>query len=133
MLRVAELATDPSQPLDVLAEFLDIPVGQAASGLLCLLVAVLQELIALTNEPESARAFIGENLAMYGTLPSYRAMLDKEGAAGPADIAMVGDEAALDAQLDRLRDVGVTDFDAAIVPVDDETDARTIDYLQSKL
>ena len=89
--------------------------------------------IALSNDADSARTFIGENLAMYGTLPSYRAMLDKEGAAGPADIAIVGDEAALDAELDRLRDVGVTDFDAAIVPVDDETDARTLDYLQSKL
>ena len=89
--------------------------------------------IALSNDADSARTFIGENLAMYGTLPSYRAMLDKEGAAGPADIAIVGDEAALDAALDRLRDVGVTDFDAAIVPVDDETDARTLDYLQSKL
>ncbi len=89
--------------------------------------------IALTNDADSARTYIGENLAMYGTLPSYRAMLDKEGAEGPADIAIVGDEAAIDAELDRLRDVGVTDFDAAIVPVDDETDARTLDYLQSKL
>ncbi len=89
--------------------------------------------IALTNDPDAARTAIGENLVMYGQLPSYRAMLDKEGAAGPADIAMVGDEAAMDAQLDRLRDVGVSDFDAAIVPVDDETDARTLEYLQSKL
>ncbi len=53
--------------------------------------------------------------------------------AGPADIAIVGDEAAVDAEIDRLRDVGVTDFDAAIVPIDAETDGRTLDYLQSKL
>ncbi len=89
--------------------------------------------IALTNDPEGAREAIGTNLAMYGQLPSYRAMLDKEGAAGPADIAIVGDEAAVKAQLGRLRDVGVTDFDAAIVPVDGETDARTLDFLQSEL
>ena len=89
--------------------------------------------IVLTNDVETARERVGEMLTVYGQLPSYRAMLDKEGAAGPADVAIVGDEAAIDAQLDRLRDVGVTDFDAAIVPVDDETDARTLDYLQSKL
>ena len=29
---------------------------------------------------------------IYGQLPSYRAMLDREGAAGPADVAIVGDE-----------------------------------------
>ncbi len=89
--------------------------------------------IALTHDPEAARAWVGENLAMYGMLPSYRAMLDKEGAASPADVAIVGDEAALDAALDRLRDIGVTDFDAAIMPVGDGVEARTLDYLQSRL
>ncbi|MCP3983899.1 MAG: LLM class F420-dependent oxidoreductase [bacterium] len=89
--------------------------------------------IALTDDPESARSWIAKNLAMYGTLPSYRAMLDKEGAATPADIALVGDEAVLDAGLDRLRDVGVTDFDAAMMPVGEGVEARTLEYLQSKL
>jgi F420-dependent oxidoreductase-like protein len=89
--------------------------------------------IALTNDAAAAREWVGQNLAMYGTLPSYRAMLDKEGAGGPADVAIVGDEAELDAALDRLRGVGVTDFDAAIMPVDADTDERTLEYLQSKL
>ena len=89
--------------------------------------------IALTNEADAAREWVAQNLAMYGTLPSYRAMLDKEGAAGPADVAIVGDEATLDAALARLGDVGVTDLDAAIVPVDDGADTRTLEYLQSKL
>ena len=60
-------------------------------------------------------------------------MLDKEGAAGPADVALVGDEKALDERLDRLRDVGVTDFDAAIVAVEDGADERTLAYLESRL
>ena len=47
---------------------------------------------------------------MYGTLPSYRAMLDREGAAGPADVAIVGDEASVRSQLERIADVGVTDL-----------------------
>lgn len=88
--------------------------------------------IAVTDDADSAREAIGTSLAMYGTLPSYRAMLDKEGAAGPADIAIVGDEAAVGDQIGRLRDAGVTDFNAAIVPIDGETDARTLDFLQGQ-
>ena len=48
--------------------------------------------------------------AIYGQLPSYRAMLDREGAAGPGDVAIVGDEDAVAAQIRALADAGVTDF-----------------------
>ncbi len=89
--------------------------------------------IALTDNPEAGRAWVAENLAMYGVLPSYRAMLDKEGAEGPADLAVLGDEGVLDAALDRLRDVGVTDLNAAILPLDADTEARTLAYLASRL
>jgi 5,10-methylenetetrahydromethanopterin reductase len=89
--------------------------------------------IVVTNDADSAREKIGQALVMYGQLPSYRAMLDKEGAAGPADVAIVGDEKQVGAQLDRLRDVGVTDFDAAIVPVEEGADERTLEFLQSRL
>lgn len=89
--------------------------------------------IALVKDADAARQWVAENLAIYGTLPSYRAMLDREGASGPADVAIVGDEKELDRALGRLRDAGVTDFDAAIVPVDDEADARTLSYLKSVL
>jgi F420-dependent oxidoreductase-like protein len=89
--------------------------------------------VVLTHDPETIRRRIGKALAMYHELPSYRAMLDKEGAAGPADVAIVGDERALDAGLDRLRDAGVTDLNASIIPVEDGADERTLDYLQSRL
>jgi hypothetical protein len=58
-------------------------------------------------------------------------MLDREGAAGPADVAMVGDEAALRAQIGRLGDAGVTDFDAAIVPLEEGSADRTLAFLES--
>ena len=38
----------------------------------------------VTSDPAAVRAAANEELAIYGQLPSYRAMLDKEGAAGPA-------------------------------------------------
>jgi 5,10-methylenetetrahydromethanopterin reductase len=89
--------------------------------------------IALTSDVDAAKEAIATQLAMYGMLPSYRAMLDREGAAGPADVALVGDESALRAQLQRLRDVGVTDLNAAIMPLGDGVAENTMDLLQSEI
>ena len=89
--------------------------------------------VVLTDDPDAARAKIAEILVMYGQLPSYRAMLDREGVAGPADIAVVGDEATIRETLDRYRDVGVTDLDAAVIPVDEDAERRTTDFLASIL
>ena len=87
--------------------------------------------VVLTNKPEDARSRIAQTLGFYGQLPSYRAMLDQEGAAGPADIALVGDEAALRAAIARFADAGVTDFNAAIAPVEDGAYERTLAFLGS--
>ncbi|MCP4904275.1 MAG: LLM class F420-dependent oxidoreductase [bacterium] len=89
--------------------------------------------IVLTGNADAAREAVGKILVHYGMIPSYRAMLDREGAAGPADIALIGDEKQLDRALQRLEDVGVTDFDAAIIPAEEGAEARTLDYLQSRL
>ena len=55
------------------------------------------------------------SFAMYGQLPSYRAMIDREGlkepgAAGPADLAIIGDEEAVAAAIRRVEDAGATEF-----------------------
>jgi F420-dependent oxidoreductase-like protein len=89
--------------------------------------------VVATDDPDTLRERIGKTLTMYGSLPSYRAMLDREGAEGPADIALVGDEKTLDRELDRLRDVGVTDFGAAVMPLEEGADRRTLDWLESRL
>ena len=87
--------------------------------------------IVLTRKPDEARQRIAESLVMYGQLPSYRAMLDREGVAGPADIAIVGDENALRGEIDRFRNAGVTDFNAAIMAVEDGAYDRTLEFLAS--
>ena len=56
----------------------------------------------------------------------------REGAEGPADVAIVGDEATVGAQLDVLRAVGVTDFVASVFGTPDDR-ARTYAYLASLL
>jgi len=87
--------------------------------------------IVLTDKPDEARALIGKALAVYGELPSYRAMLDREGVANPAELALVGDEATLRAGLARVRDAGATDFNAAIAEVDPGAFDRTFEFLAS--
>jgi 5,10-methylenetetrahydromethanopterin reductase len=69
--------------------------------------------VCVTGDPAAVRASAAEEFAIYGQLPSYRAMLDREGAAGPADVAIVGDEDTVAAQILALADAGVTDFVAA--------------------
>ncbi len=89
--------------------------------------------IVLTSNTEAANEHVGKLLTMYGSMPSYRAMLDIEGAEGPDDLALIGDEKALDAKLERLRNIGVTDFEASIVSTDDGAEERTLQYLESRL
>ncbi|HEV3366652.1 MAG TPA: LLM class F420-dependent oxidoreductase [Acidimicrobiales bacterium] len=69
--------------------------------------------VCVTDDVEAAREKASAVFAIYGQLPSYRAMLDREGAGGPADVAIVGTEAEVTAQIRRLADIGVTDFCAA--------------------
>ncbi len=87
--------------------------------------------VVLTNHPDEARRRIAQGLAIYGQLPSYRAMLDREGVTGPADIAIAGDENALRGEIDRFRNAGVTDFNAAIMNVEDGAYERTLAFLAS--
>ena len=87
--------------------------------------------IVLTRRPDEARQRIAQALVMYGQLPSYRAMLDREGVGGPADIAIVGDENSLRGEIDRFRNAGVTDFNAAIMAVEDGAYERTLEFLAS--
>jgi 5,10-methylenetetrahydromethanopterin reductase len=87
--------------------------------------------IALCRDAAAAREKMAKAFEIYGMLPSYRAMLDREGVAGPGDVGLVGDEAALRAQVARLRDAGVTDFDAIVTPVEEGSEARTFEFLAS--
>jgi len=69
--------------------------------------------VCVTADEAAARQRADKVFAMYGRLPSYRAMLDREGAAGPGGVAIVGDEAAVTGQIGALAQIGVTDFIAA--------------------
>ena len=73
--------------------------------------------VAVADDAAEARETGSRAFQIYGMLPSYRAMLDREAAGGPADVALVGDESAIGEQIEHLAGIGVTDFLAAIFPV----------------
>ncbi|MEU6714775.1 TIGR03564 family F420-dependent LLM class oxidoreductase [Nonomuraea sp. NPDC046802] len=66
--------------------------------------------IAVTDDREAAVRRADEIFEVYGQLPSYRAMLDREGAATPGEAAIIGDEETVLATLAELERAGVTDF-----------------------
>ncbi len=72
--------------------------------------------ICVTDDVAAGRAAAAQGFAMYGGLPNYRRMLDREGAAGPADVAIVGDEASVEQQLRDFASAGATDLFGPILP-----------------
>jgi 5,10-methylenetetrahydromethanopterin reductase len=95
-------------------------------------VAGLPVALVPASEVADARAFASQIFERYGEFPSYRSMLDQSGAELPGDAALVGDEATLDAELDRLEAAGVDLFTAAPFRADDEAIARTRAYLADR-
>ncbi len=88
--------------------------------------------VALTRDVEAANARVAQVIEQYRMMPSYRAMIEKEGSATPADFAILGDERALAAGLERLRSIGVTDFDANLLEIEEGSRERTLDFLASQ-
>jgi 5,10-methylenetetrahydromethanopterin reductase len=66
--------------------------------------------VCVTGDTDGARDAANRVLSIYGQLPSYRAMLDREGAEGPGDVLVTGDEDSVTAQVAALAQAGVTDF-----------------------
>lgn len=100
--------------------------GRPAPRVVCILP------VCVTDDPDAARERAASIFNIYGQLPSYRAMLDREGAATPGDVAIVGDAASVRSQIEHLSEVGVTDFVAASFGSGDDAVA-TQDVLRSLL
>jgi 5,10-methylenetetrahydromethanopterin reductase len=94
-------------------------------------VVVALPVIVTDDEPDG-RAKADKQLDGYGRIPVYRAVLDREGAGGPGDVSIVGDEESVTAQLRHLQHVGMTEFIG--IPAGDERDrARTKAHLVNLL
>ncbi len=80
------------------------PAGQIIAG-----VPVM-----ITDDVAGARVEANKELAIYGMLPSYRAVLDREGYDEPADMVLMGDADTIRAGLERYRDAGATEVTLSI-------------------
>ena len=89
--------------------------------------------VAVTDNPGRGRDRAARLFQGYGSLPSYRRMLEREGVSGPGEVAILGNEAAVEDQLRALAAGGATDLLATIFPVEDgpSSVARTRSLLQS--
>ena len=76
--------------------------------------------IAVTDDVGEARERAARSFQVYGTLPNYQRVLNIEGVAGPAEVAIVGDEKEVEGQLRGIAAAGATDFLAGMFPVGDD-------------
>ena len=62
--------------------------------------------VCCTNDATAARAAAADIFAIYGQLPSYRAMIDREGMEGPEDLCIIGSEDEVATKLAALVEAG---------------------------
>ncbi|MGW0002272.1 LLM class F420-dependent oxidoreductase [Nocardia grenadensis] len=103
--------TGPATIRDHIAPTIDAAVadaGRPPARIVCALP------VLVTDDVAGARERAATTFAMYGTLPSYRAMMDREGVAGPADLAIIGSEEQVEARIRDVFDAGATEFVASV-------------------
>jgi F420-dependent oxidoreductase-like protein len=90
--------------------------------------------VCVHDDAEEARQRAAGNFAVYGSLPNYQRVLNIEGAEGPKDVVVTGNEQQVEQQLRDLASAGATDFAGAMFPVGGDAHAslaRTLDLLKS--
>ncbi|MEQ7005203.1 TIGR03564 family F420-dependent LLM class oxidoreductase [Actinopolymorpha sp. B17G11] len=86
--------------------------------------------VCVTADPDGARRWVNETFGRAGELPSYRAVLDREGLAGPGGAVVAGDETAVERGLRRFADAGATEI--LVIPVGTAQEkTRTVQTLGS--
>ena len=87
--------------------------------------------IAIASDTVKAREVAARVFHVYGGLPAYRAMLNREGVQNPDDVALIGDPATVAGEIRRLEDIGVTDLCAFVFHAEPGAFERTIGFLSS--
>jgi F420-dependent oxidoreductase-like protein len=86
--------------------------------------------VCVTSNEKEIRSRISHTLKMYGELPSYKAMFEREGVDGPGQLALVGDESKVRDLMSELSESGVTDFAASEFTTNEEERTQTRDLLR---
>jgi F420-dependent oxidoreductase-like protein len=66
--------------------------------------------VAVTNNPDAARAEADKSLHFYDQFPSYQKIMAREGVTHAAELAVIGDPDAVIGRLLRYRAAGATDL-----------------------
>jgi 5,10-methylenetetrahydromethanopterin reductase len=66
--------------------------------------------VCVTNRGDEVRELIATFLAGYNDLPSYRGVMDAEGAGGPADVSLVGTAEEVRQGVAAFAEAGATEF-----------------------
>ncbi|MFF7048008.1 TIGR03564 family F420-dependent LLM class oxidoreductase [Streptomyces griseorubiginosus] len=78
----------------------------------------------VTDDADAVRAKATENLAFYEQVPSYARVIELSGARRAADLAVIGDEKAVEAEVRRYRDAGATEVVFSLTEIAGEADRR---------
>ena len=76
--------------------------------------------VCVHDDKERAVARANEVYDIYGQLPTYRRQLDMQGVENPGDLAVVGNESEVEAQLATFFDAGATEIVASVYPAGDD-------------
>jgi F420-dependent oxidoreductase-like protein len=90
--------------------------------------------VAVVTDADAARDRAAKLFSAYEAIPTYQRILGRGDAASPVDVAVIGDERAVRARLQRFADLGATDLCASVLGLDADRDAShaaTMDVLAS--
>jgi 5,10-methylenetetrahydromethanopterin reductase len=79
--------------------------------------------IAVTKNVRAARERVTDEMAVYHRMPSYQAMLEREGVTTAGETGLFGSRAQVEGALHQLEEAGATDFGAIVFGTADEQDA----------
>jgi F420-dependent oxidoreductase-like protein len=99
----------------------------AAAGRTAEVIAILPTCV---TDDAAVRDALGDAIGPYAAVPSYRAMIDREGITNPVDVAVVGDEDTVAERLEAIAASGVDEFGALVFAPDQETAARFRAFLR---
>jgi F420-dependent oxidoreductase-like protein len=85
-------------------------------------------IMSVTADPDRARQRVAAAMGHAGQLPSYRALLDRQGQEGVHETVVAGDEAAVERAVRAYADAGATELVASLAGDEDDR-ARTRAFL----
>ena len=86
--------------------------------------------LCVTQDAASVKGFVEAALAGYNDLPSYRGVMDTEGAGGPADVSLIGTEDEVLAGMRAFAEAGATDFAPVELTLNPDDAAATRELLK---